>query len=130
MEVRTAEEVLFLAADQATRRDSGRAKSSLRLRTSTAMAISVAWAASVWERSASPITGLKRPIWASTRARWLYRLAACQPNRPFLAISWMGRSRCVGAVSAVSLSTASARGVYAERHDQRHGRMALVPFGV
>jgi D-arabinose 1-dehydrogenase-like Zn-dependent alcohol dehydrogenase len=71
-EVLKGREVPYPVATHATRTDSGRPRSSMRLRTSTAIAISVAWAASVWERSASPITCLKRPIWASTRARRLY----------------------------------------------------------
>lgn len=49
-----------------------------------ATAISVACAPSAWERRASPITRLKRPIWASTRARNFYRLLRCQFSRPTL----------------------------------------------
>ena len=59
------------AADQATRTESGRPRSSMRLRTSTAMATSAACASSVWKRRASPMTRFQRPIWPSTRARKL-----------------------------------------------------------
>jgi hypothetical protein len=52
----------------ATRTEFGRPRSSIRLRTSTAMAISVAWASAVWKRSIGPMTCLKRPIWPSTKA--------------------------------------------------------------
>ena len=52
----------------ATGTEFGRPRSSIRLRTSTAMAISVAWASAVWKRSIGPMTCLKRPIWPSTKA--------------------------------------------------------------
>ena len=58
-------------AAHATRTEFGRPGSSMRLRTSTAIAIPVTCASSVWERSALPITCLKRPIWASTSSRHL-----------------------------------------------------------
>jgi hypothetical protein len=37
-------------------------------------------------------------------------LSRCQAIRPFSAIAWIWPSRWVGSVSAVALSTASARG--------------------
>jgi len=54
---------------QARRIYSGWPSSSMRFSTCTAMATSVARRASVRERSASPMTRLKRPISASTKAR-------------------------------------------------------------
>src|SRR3954463_12002803 len=47
---------------------------------------------------------------ASARARFVYPDAFCHPMRPFSAMSWRWRSRCVGAVSAVALGTAVERG--------------------
>src|SRR3954447_20180221 len=47
---------------------------------------------------------------ASAQARFVYPDALCHPIRPFSAISWRWRSRCVGAVSAVLLGTAPERG--------------------
>src|SRR3954453_21464469 len=47
---------------------------------------------------------------ASARARQLYPDAFCHPMRPFSAMSWRWRSRCVGTVSAVALGTAVERG--------------------
>ena len=94
----------------AMRTDSGRPRSSMRLRTWTATSISVARRSSVCERSPSPITRLKRPIVASARARFVYPDAFCQAILPFSAISSRRRSRWVGAVSAVALGTAVARG--------------------
>src|SRR3954469_8041618 len=63
---------------------------------------------------------------ASARARQLYPDAFCHPMRPFSAMSWRWRSRCVGAVSAVALGTAVERG------GTRTGRrgMALADAGV
>jgi hypothetical protein len=55
----------------ATRTYSGRPRSSMRFRTSAAMATSVAWRPSVCERSASPTTRFQRAMSASTRARQL-----------------------------------------------------------
>src|SRR4051795_1228958 len=47
---------------------------------------------------------------ASARARFVYPDALCHPMRPFSAMSWRWRSRCVGAVSAAWLGTAVERG--------------------
>src|SRR3954452_22700616 len=88
----------------------GRPRSSMRFRTWAATSISVARRSSVCERSSSPITRLNRPMVASARARQLYPDAFCHPMRPFSAMSWRWRSRCVGAVSAVALGTAVERG--------------------
>src|SRR5215213_3276508 len=94
----------------AMRTDSGRPRSSMRLRTWTATSISVARRSSVCERSPSPITRLNRPMVASARARALYPDAFCQAILPFSAMSSRWRSRWVGAVSAVALGTAVERG--------------------
>ena len=56
------------AVDQATRTESGRSRSSIRLRTWAAMATSVARASSLWKRSPSPMTCFQRANWPSTRA--------------------------------------------------------------
>jgi len=53
------------------RREVGRPKSSIRLSTWTATAISAFWRASVWECKPLPMTCLNRPIAASTRDRLL-----------------------------------------------------------
>jgi SNF2 family DNA or RNA helicase len=53
---------------QAMRTAFGRPRSSMRLRTWAAIATSVAWAPSLWERSASLMTRFQRPIWPSTLA--------------------------------------------------------------
>src|SRR3954451_23449978 len=97
-------------AGYAMRTYSGRPKSNMRFRTLVAMATSVACRPSVCERSPPPITHFQRAISASTRARQLYPDARCQPMRPRSAIHRRCRSRCVGAVPAVSLGTAFARG--------------------
>ena len=65
------ERSLYRAVGQATRMEFGRPRSSMRLRTSTAMATSAACASSVWKRRLSPMTRFQRPIWPSTRARRL-----------------------------------------------------------
>ncbi len=57
--------------DQATRTDSGRPNSSMRLRAWTPTFTSVARRPSVRERNPSPITRLNRPTAASARARAL-----------------------------------------------------------
>lgn len=67
-EIRKTDKVIFCADAHAPRTEFGRSRSSIRLRTSTAMAISVAWASAVWKRSIGPMTCLKRPIWPSTKA--------------------------------------------------------------
>ena len=77
------------AGDQATRTEFGRPRPSMRLRTATPMATSVACAASEWKRSASPRTPFQRAIWLSTPARVLYPLLRCQAIRPFSAMVWM-----------------------------------------
>jgi hypothetical protein len=94
----------------AMRTYSGRPSSSIRFSTSAAIATSVACRPSVCERSPSPMTRFQREISASTRARQPYPDALCQPMRPRSAMHRRWRSRCVGAVSAVSLGTAFARG--------------------
>src|SRR4051812_22387598 len=97
-------------AGYAVRTYSGRPKSNIRFRTLVAMATSVACRPSVCERSPPPITHFQRAISASPRARQLYPDARCQPMRPRSAMHRRCRSRCVGAVPAVSLGTALARG--------------------
>ena len=82
----------------------------MRFNARTAMTTSVPWRASVRERSVSPITRLYRLMSASTNARSLYPDAFCQCMRPRSAMSCKSLSRCVGAVSAVSLGTALERG--------------------
>ena len=82
----------------------------MRFKTPAAMATSAAWRPSVRERSPSPITRFQRETSASTKARRLWPDAFCQPMRPCSAMASMCRSRCVGAVSAVSLGTAPERG--------------------
>src|SRR3954464_4330286 len=94
----------------AMRTYSGRPSSSIRFSTSTAMATSLACRPSVWKRRPSPMTRFQREISPSTRARQPYPDARCQPMRPRSAIHRRCRSRCVGAVPAVSLGTALARG--------------------
>src|SRR3954447_6710643 len=101
---------LTRVAGYAMRTYSGRPKSNMRFRTLVAIATSVACRPSVCERSPPPITHFQRAISASTRARQLYPDARCQPMRPRSAIHRRCRSRCVGAVPAVSLGTAFARG--------------------
>src|SRR5215203_2437359 len=71
---------------------------------------SLACRPSVCERSPSPMTRFHLEMSASTRARQLYPDALCQPMRPHSAMHRRWASRCVGAVSAVSLGTAFARG--------------------
>src|SRR3954451_10325366 len=88
----------------------GRPSSSIRFSTSTAMATSLACRPSVCERSPSPMTRFHLEMSASTRARLLYPDTLCQPIRPRSARHRRWASRCVGAVSAVSLGTAFARG--------------------
>ena len=95
---------------QAMRTESGRPSASMRFRTLTAIATSVARRWSVRERSASPITRLKRLIAASARARLLYPNTFRQPMRPCSVMHCKWRSRYVGVVSAVSLGTALERG--------------------
>src|SRR3954464_570905 len=88
----------------------GRPSSSIRFSTSTAMATSLACRPSVWKRSPLPTTRFHFEMSASTRARQLYSDTLCQPIRPRSAMHRRWASRCVGAVSAVSLGTAFARG--------------------
>src|SRR3954447_19293079 len=95
---------------QAMRTEIGRPKSSMRFSAWTATSTSVARRWSVRERNPSPITCLNLPMVASTRARVLYPDAFCHPILPFSAMNWRCPSRCVGAVSAVSLGTAVERG--------------------
>src|SRR3954465_696881 len=97
-------------AGYAVRTYSGRPRSNIRFRTLLVMATSVACRPSVCERSPPPMTRFQRAISASTRARQLYPEAFCQPMRPRSAIHRRCRSRCVGAVSAMLLGTAFARG--------------------
>src|SRR5215210_1314867 len=82
----------------------------MRLRTWTATSTSVARRSSVCARNRSPITCFHRPMAASARARFVYPDALCQAMRPCSAMCWRWRSRCVGALSAVWLGTAVARG--------------------
>src|SRR3954449_12520268 len=82
----------------------------MRLSTWTATSTSVARRSSVCARNRSPITCFHRPMAASARARFVYPDALCQAIRPLSAISWRWRSRGVGALSAVWLGTALARG--------------------
>src|SRR5215208_6236411 len=95
---------------QAMRTYFGRPSSSIRFSTSTAMATSLACRPSVWKRSPLPMTRFHLEMSASTRARQLYPDTLCQPIRPRSAMHRRWESRCVGAVSAVSLGTAFARG--------------------
>ncbi len=100
--------------DQAVRTEIGRPNSSMRLSAWTAMRTLVARRGSVRERSPSPTPCLNRPMVASARARMVWPDASCQAAQPCLVMSgeppgstnckW--RSRCVGAVSAVSPGTA------------------------
>src|SRR5215211_8021622 len=94
----------------AMRTDSGRPSSSMRFRAWTATSTSVPRRWSVRERSPSPITRLNLPMPASARARVVYPDAFCQAARPCSAMNRKWRSRCAGAVSAVSLGTAVERG--------------------
>ena len=68
IEKEEAKEPPFPTADQATRTEFGRPRSSIRLRTEAATATSVALASSVWKRSPSPMTCFQRANWPSTRA--------------------------------------------------------------
>src|SRR3954464_11718967 len=88
----------------------GRPSSSIRFSTPTAMATSLACRPSVCARSLSPMTRFQRDTSDSTRARHPYPDTRCQPMRPRSAMHRRCRSRCVGAVPAVSLGTAFARG--------------------
>src|SRR3954464_10278211 len=94
----------------AVRTYSGRPRSSIRFSTSAAMATSLACLPSVWKCSPLPMTRFHLEMSASTRARQLYPDTLCQPIRPRSAMHRRWASRCVGAVSAVSLGTAFARG--------------------
>ena len=94
----------------AVRTYSGRPSSSMRFSALAAMATSVACRPSVWRRSPSPMTRFQRDTSDSTRARQPYPGARCQPIRPRSAMHRRCPSRRVGAVSAVSLGTAFARG--------------------
>jgi hypothetical protein len=58
----------FPTVDQATRTEFGHPRSSIRLRTTAAMATSVARASSLWKRSPSPMTCFQRANWPSTPA--------------------------------------------------------------
>src|SRR4051812_32475304 len=95
---------------QATRTYFGRPRSCMRLSTSTATSTSVARRSSVCARNRSPITCFHLAMAASARARFVYPDALCQAIRPLSAMCWRWRSRSVGALSAVSLGTAVARG--------------------
>src|SRR4051812_29008667 len=53
-----------------------------------------------------PMTRFHLEMSASTRARQLYPDTLCQPIRPRAAMHRRWASRCVGAVSAMSLGTA------------------------
>src|SRR4051812_22032412 len=79
----------------------------MRLRTWAATSTSVARRSSVCARNLSPITCFHLPMAASARARFVYPDAFCQAMRPWSAMCLRWRSRCVGALSAVSLGTAS-----------------------
>ena len=95
---------------QAMRTYFGRPNSSMRLRAWTATPTSVARHSSLRERNPSPITCFHLPIAASARERLPYPDRLCHPMRPCAAMSWRWRSRWVGALSAVWLGTAVARG--------------------
>ena len=82
----------------------------MRLSAWTATATLVARPSSVCARTSSPIICFHRFMVASTRARLLYPDALCHLMRPCWAMCRRWLSRCVGAVSAVSLGTAFARG--------------------
>ena len=56
------------------------------------------------------MTRFQRDTSDSARARQPYPDARCQPTRPRSAVHCGGASRCVGAVSAMSLGTALERG--------------------
>jgi hypothetical protein len=101
---------LIFVHDYAMRTYCGRPSSSMRFSMPTAMATSFACRPSVCGRSPSPMTRFHRDTSESTRARQLYSEAFCQPRRPRSAMTSMCRSRCVGAVSAVSLGCPSRWG--------------------
>src|SRR3954469_7355599 len=84
----------------------------MRLSTWTATSISVARRSSVCARNRSPITCFHRPKAASARARFVYPDAVCQAMRPWSAICWRWRSRCVGSLSAVSYDLRLIRPVW------------------
>ncbi len=73
-------------------------------------AASTFWAGRLRARRLRPISVLYLSIAISPKDRLAYWTARCQPSRPRSAIIWMCRSRCVGALAAVSLGTAVARG--------------------
>src|SRR4051812_3061093 len=96
--------------DHAVRTELGRPSSSMRLSTWAATSTSVARRSSVCARNRSPITCFHLAMAASARARFGYPDTFCQAMRPCSAMCWRWRSRCVGALSAVWLGTAVARG--------------------
>ena len=61
-------------------------------------------------RRLRPMRTLYLSIATTTNDLLRYWTARCQPSRPRSAITWIWRSRWLGAVSAVSLTTAVARG--------------------
>jgi hypothetical protein len=62
--------LLWFVGLQAARTESGRPRSSIRLRTATAIRVSVSWAGWLWERKVSPMMRLYRLIASSIPARW------------------------------------------------------------
>jgi hypothetical protein len=82
MEEVKAKIVSVSAADHATQTDSGRPRSSIRLSTSAAIAISLAWAASVWKRRVSPMTCFQRPTWLALDA------SKSAPLEPTYKVAW------------------------------------------
>ena len=105
-----AKEPPFPGVDQATRTEFGRPRSSIRLRTWAAMATSVARASSLWKRSPSPMTCFQRANWPSTRALSIIAAVALPGHSPFPGDRLDVAVALGGSVSAVALSTASARG--------------------
>src|SRR5215207_9273543 len=97
----------------------------MRLSTWAATSTSVARRSSVCARNRSPSTCFHLPMAASARARFVYPDAVCQAMRPWSAMCWRWRSRCVGALSAVWLGTAVAR-----RHDDLRLGVARGDAGV
>jgi hypothetical protein len=95
---------------RATRTYSGRPRSGMRFGTPAAAATSVSRRPSVREHRPSPTTRFHRGMSASTGARRSRPEAFCRPMRPRSAMASMCRSRRVGMVSAVALTTAPERG--------------------
>ena len=96
--------------DQATFPVVGMPRLVMGLMTAQATLASAFCAGRVRARRLRPIGTLNRSIATSTNDLLPYWTARCQPSRPRSLIVWMWRSRRVGALWAVSLTTAVARG--------------------